>query len=157
HQRLTGHARVAGVDAPILRAGVPLVDRGVVLHAGVRAGPGRVSDLVPELLGGNRARALAVGAPAELPLALAGEHVEERVGHAHAVVGVLPGDRVVGLAVPVGVVLGELELAHALAGQAQHALDVALRDHGRARLTHRGAQRGVLARVGLEPGRRPRG
>ena len=152
HQGLAGHARVARVDPPVLGAGVPLVDRGVVLHAGVGAGPGRVRDLVPELLGGHRARALAVGAALELPLAAAREHVEEGVGHAHAVVGVLAGDRVVGLAVPVGVVLREVDLAHALAGQEQHALDVAFGYEGRARLAHRGAQRRILARVDFDAG-----
>ena len=41
-------ARIAGVDAPVGRAGVPLVDRRVVLDARVGAGPRGVRDLVPE-------------------------------------------------------------------------------------------------------------
>jgi hypothetical protein len=40
-------ARVGGVDAPVRGAGVPLVDRGVVLQARIGARPCRVRDLVP--------------------------------------------------------------------------------------------------------------
>ena len=84
-ERVAGHARVARVDAPVRGAGVPLVDRGVVLHAGIGAGPRRVGDLVPELLGGQRlrrrlpsVRRLSVHSPSSR------EHVEELVRHAHA-------------------------------------------------------------------------
>src|SRR5262249_35173530 len=47
-------ARVAGVNAPVRRAGVPLVDGGVELHAGVGTGPGGVGDLVPQVAGTHR-------------------------------------------------------------------------------------------------------
>jgi hypothetical protein len=47
-ERVARHARVARVDPPVGGAGVPLVDRGVVLHTGIGAGPRRVGDLVPE-------------------------------------------------------------------------------------------------------------
>ncbi len=40
-------ARVRGVDAAALGAGVPLVDGGVVLQAGVGAAPGGLGDLLP--------------------------------------------------------------------------------------------------------------
>ena len=111
-QGVAGHARVAGVDAPVLGAGVPLVDRGVVLDAGIGAGPGRVARSRPRAA--RRAlrsrhlpsvRRLSSHSPRRASTS------KKRVGHAHAVVGVLAGDRVVGLAVPVGVVLGEVDLA----------------------------------------------
>ena len=151
HQRVAGHARVGRVDAAVLRAGVPLVDRGVVLEAGIGRGPRRVGDLVPDVLGGNAAGDLAVGAAGQRPLALPVQHLEEAVGHAHAVVGVLPGDRQVGLAVPVGVVLGEDQLGHALRGELHGLLDVGLGHHRRARLAERGAERGVGLGIGVDP------
>src|SRR5262249_56461080 len=48
-KRFTRHARVRPVDPPVVRAGVPLVDRRVELHAGVGAAPGGEGDLVPEV------------------------------------------------------------------------------------------------------------
>src|SRR6202012_1628637 len=47
-------ARVGGVDVARLGAGVPAVDRGVVLDARVGAAPGGVGDLVPTVAGGPR-------------------------------------------------------------------------------------------------------
>src|SRR3546814_9994603 len=41
-------AGIGAVDAAGGGAGVPLVDGGVVLHAGIGAGPGGVGDLVPQ-------------------------------------------------------------------------------------------------------------
>ena len=44
-------ARIAGVDAGGVLAGVPAVDGGVVLHAGVAALPGGFSDSVHDVAG----------------------------------------------------------------------------------------------------------
>src|SRR5258706_15072119 len=41
HECVAGYTRIRSVDLPAVRAGVPIVDRAVVLHAGVRAGPSR--------------------------------------------------------------------------------------------------------------------
>ena len=46
-------ARVAGVDPAIVRAGVPFVDGGVVLNAGISAAPGSEGNLVPEFASRN--------------------------------------------------------------------------------------------------------
>src|SRR5437762_2611382 len=43
-QSVAGDAGIAGVDPGRVRAGVPVVHRGVELHAGVAAGPGRLGD-----------------------------------------------------------------------------------------------------------------
>ena len=94
-------ARVAGVDATALGAGVPGVDGGVVLDARVRAVPRGLVDLAPELGGGQGLRDLAVDAADQLPLAFLLDRVHERVGEADGVVGVLAADGVVGLAVEV--------------------------------------------------------
>ena len=117
-------ARVAGVDATALGAGVPGVDGGVVLDARVRAVPRGLVDLAPELGGGQGLRDLAVDAADQLPLAFLLDRVHERVGEADGVVGILAADGVVGLAVEVVVelqaeLLGDLalvrrELLHAL-------------------------------------------
>ena len=55
-------AGVGGVDAARFRAGVPFVDGGVVLHAGIGTFPGGFGDLVPEVAGPNRLVDPAVGA-----------------------------------------------------------------------------------------------
>ncbi len=44
-------ARIAGVDAGRVLRGVPAVDRGVVLHAGIAAMPGGFGDLVQQFFG----------------------------------------------------------------------------------------------------------
>ena len=118
-------ARVAGVDAPARGAGVPRVDRAVVLDARVGAPPRGEVDLVPEFPRLHRLRDLAVGAAEERPLRVGVERVEERVGDAHRVVRVLAADRVVGLAVEVVVEL-EVELLRErllLVGELLEALD----------------------------------
>ena len=56
-------ARVAGVDASRVRAGVPLVDGGVELHAGIAAHPGAFGDRAHQVAGLVGVDHLAVGAP----------------------------------------------------------------------------------------------
>src|SRR5260370_42027786 len=58
-------ARVGRVDAATLRAGMPLVDGGVVLQPGIGARPSGVGDLLPELTCRQRLVRLAVGAAGE--------------------------------------------------------------------------------------------
>ena len=101
--------RVARVDAATGGAGVPRVDRAVVLHAWVGAAPGGEVDFFPEFGGLEALGDLAVGATDELPFAVGIDRVEERVGNAHRVVRVLSADGGVGLAVEV-VVESQLEL-----------------------------------------------
>src|SRR5205823_10263629 len=103
--RVAGDAGVRRVDPTALRAGVPLVDRVVVLHAGVGAAPRRVGDLVPEVARLERLRDLAGRAVGERPLAVLLDGLEELVGNADGVVRVLPADGVVRLAVEVVVEL----------------------------------------------------
>ena len=52
------------------------------------------------------------------------DRVQELVGDAHRVVGVLAGDGEIGLAVPVGVVVGEVDVLVALARELDDAADV---------------------------------
>ena len=150
HQGVAGDARVRRVDAAVLGTGVPLVDGGVELQPGVGAGPGGIGDLLPQLASREPLGDLAVGAPHEQPLAIALEHLEEAVGDADAVVGVLAGDGEIGLAVPVRIVFRERELGDALGRELPRLLDVGLGHHGRPRLAERRAQRRVLLRISVD-------
>ena len=82
-------AGVGAVDAAIVGAGVPLVDGGVVLHAGVGAGPGCAADAIPEVARLEGLGGLAVDAADEVPVLVLLDGVDEGVGHAHRVVRVL--------------------------------------------------------------------
>jgi hypothetical protein len=85
-------AWVRGIDAARVLGGMPLVDGGVVLHAGVAALPGSFGDLAHEVasfedFGWFSTLDLAGG---EILIPLDGAH--EFVVHAHGVVGVLEKD-----------------------------------------------------------------
>ena len=71
------------------------------------------------------------------------DRAHEAARDAHRVVRVLARDRLVGLALPVGVVLVDAQLAHALAREVERALDRDVRDAGAAR---------ARARPGRAPG-----
>ena len=85
-------AGIGGVDARRVLAGVPAVDGGVVLHAGVAALPGGFGDVVHDVAGAvllDR-RAVLDGAGDEGAVGFDGVH--ELVGDADGVVGVLEED-----------------------------------------------------------------
>src|SRR5699024_4825165 len=119
---------VGAIDAAIVGAGVPLVDGGVILDAGIGAGPGCATDAIPEVAGGEGLGRLAVDAANEVPVLALLDGVDEGVGHADGVVGVLAGDGGVGIAFPVGVVDGEVEGFVALLGESEAASDQAIGD-----------------------------
>jgi hypothetical protein len=73
-------ARVAGVDAAGCRAGVPRVDRGVVLHARIGAAPCGVGDLVPQVAGLDDPVHVAVGAPVSVPVAVSSTALKNSSG-----------------------------------------------------------------------------
>ncbi|GBD16880.1 hypothetical protein HRbin26_01790 [bacterium HR26] len=98
--------RIRCIDASGGRAGVPVVDRGIELDARIGALPGRLSDQVPQVAGLDRLGDAAIGPPAQVPVPVVEHGLDELVGDPHRVVGVLAGDRGVGLAVEVGRVAG---------------------------------------------------
>src|SRR3972149_4783631 len=102
-------AGVGGVDAAAVGAGVPVVDGGVVLHAGVGALPGGLGDAAHELAGAVRVGGLAGGDVAGAPLAVHLDGAHEVVGDAYGVVGVLVLDAYPGVAVQGDVVAGVAE------------------------------------------------
>src|SRR3990172_5104443 len=102
-------AGVGGVDAAAVGAGVPVVDGGVVLHAGVGALPGGLGDAAHELAGAVCLGGLAGGDVAGAPFAVHLHGAHEVLGHAYGVVGVLVLDAYPGVAVQGDVVAGLAE------------------------------------------------
>ena len=92
---------------------------------------------------------LPVGATGQLPIAIGLDALKERVGDAHGVVGVLAGDREIGVAVPIGVVGPEIDPLVALLRELDHSLHIVLRDHRAPRRLDLALQRRVRMRIEL--------
>ncbi len=141
-----------GLEARIVarcRAGVPVVDRGVELQAGIGGGPGGVADLFPQVARLQRSwRPCRSGAPIRSQSPSVSTALQELVGDAHRVVGVLAGDGEIGLRVPIGVVDREIDVGVALLGELDHALDDSCPAHSalRASLISRRKRRVLLRR-----------
>ena len=102
-------AGVRAVDPAGVGRGVPAVDRGVELHAGIGALPGGLGDLAHEVAGLDRLDDLAGGDRPQVPVGVVDDGLHELVGDPHRVVGVLVLD---------GVAVGAVEV-HVEAGVAQ--------------------------------------
>ena len=107
-------ARVRGVDAPRVRARVPVVDDRVELDARIGAAPGRIGDLVHEVACAHGLDDFTGGARRQVPVAVGLDRAHELVGQAHRVVGVLVLDRGPVRRVERHVVAGLLERARLL-------------------------------------------
>ena len=140
-------AGVRRVDPPRLRAGVPLVDRAVELHARIGAGPGRVGDIVPQVARLDGLGHRSVNAVDQVPVASGLHRLDELVGHAHGIVGVLAGNCQVGFRIPVGIEGREIDRGIALAGIFDDLLNIGFRHRSLARPDHRRLQGAVFARV----------
>ncbi len=140
-------ARVGCIDPSRRRAGVPVVDGGVELHAGIGRVPGRLGDTLPEGGGADGLRHLAGRALGQRPVAIAFDRPKEFVGDTHRVVGVLARDRCVGLRLPVGVEGRKLEVAITLTGELNGALDVVFRQLGLAGVDDGASQPDVPLRI----------
>ena len=139
--------RIGGADFAARRAGVPVVDGGVELQAGIGGGPGGVADLVPQLGGAQGLGDRAVGAARQFPVPVLLDRAEKTVGDADGIVGVLAGDGEIGFRIPVRVVFGDVEIAETLPGVLQDALDEAVRAAGAAGELDLALQDRVLLRV----------
>src|SRR5579875_942040 len=111
---------------------MPLVDRRVELQPGIGRGPGGIGDSLPQIAGAQALCGLAIGAADQLPVAVFQLAFEKRVRNPHRIVRILPGDRQIGLGIPVGVIGAEIDLRAALAGELDDPADIVLRDHGAA-------------------------
>ena len=79
-------AWVGRVDAAMRGAGVPLVDGGVVLEAGVGGVPGGLADVVPEALRLDGLDGFTVGSCGEVPVGVGFDGLEEVVADSDGVV-----------------------------------------------------------------------
>ena len=120
-------AGVRRIDRTRRRAGVPVVDRRVILQARIGGGPGGIADLFPKLLGLQGLCDLAVDALDEVPVLIGLDRAQEVVGDAHRIVRILASDRQIGFRIPVGVIGVELDLGIALARELDDALHIAIR------------------------------
>ncbi len=138
-------ARVRGDDRARGGAGVPVVDGGVELQAGIGARPGGVADLLPQIARLHGLGDLAAfGAPEQVPVAVGFDRFEELVGDAHGVVGVLAGHREIGFRIPIGIVDREVDVLVALLGELDDAADVIVRHVHFARRLDLAAQHRIL-------------
>ena len=92
--------------------------------------PGRFGDLIPEEARADYLGDLAGRAFGQRPLPVFFHRAQERVGDAHRVVGVLSGNRGIGGRFPIRVEGREVDVAIALAGELDDALDVVLGNLG---------------------------
>ena len=136
--------RIRGADLARRRAGVPVVDGGVVLDARVGRGPRRKGNLVPQGGSLDRAGDLAGQPRLQLPVEIALDGEQELVGDANRVVGILAGHGAIGFAIPVGVIGVEFDLGVALLGELDHPLDVVVGNQRLAGVLHGALQRRVL-------------
>ncbi len=83
-------AGIGSSDRPVIRAGMPLVDRRVKLESRVRTGPGGMIDLFPQILGWQGLDDLSVCPAGQVPVAIAFDSTQELVGEPDRVIGVLP-------------------------------------------------------------------
>ncbi len=90
---IAGEARVTGRDPAVLGDGVPAVDRGVELEAGIGTLPRRFGHLPPQITGADGLEHLAGGDRGEVPVGVVDDGLHELVGDPHRVVGVLVLDR----------------------------------------------------------------
>ena len=148
-QRVAGHARIGGVDAAVLRAGVPFVDGRVVLRSGIGADPCSPSDLVPELARLDLLDHFAVHPPGERPFAVFFKRLEKAVGDTDTVVGILTRNGLIRLAVPVRIVFVEGKMRETFFGVGEHTLNIRF-GHGRLpRLPNRFSQFRIGRKLGI--------
>ena len=76
-------ARVRTIDATGVARGVPVVDRGVELHAGVGAFPGRLRDLTHEIASTNGLDDFATVHGTQVPIGVVDHGLHELVGDAN--------------------------------------------------------------------------
>ncbi len=100
----------------------------MVLDARIGAGPGGVTDIFPQIARLDRLGDTAIGAVQKRPIGIVFDRLQEGIGDADRVVGVLPRDRRIGFTVPIRVICRKLDAVIALLGVIQHAFHIGLGD-----------------------------
>ena len=139
-------ARVGRIDATRIRAGVPFVDRAVVLDPRISAGPCSFADFVPQFTCGNGFGNFAIGTTDQVPVAVIKNSLQEFIGNTDRVIRVLTRYGQVSLGVPIGVIGFEADLGKALTGEFDDFIDIGIRDHDSACRKHSFFELRVLTR-----------
>ncbi len=134
---------IGAADLAVGGAGVPFVDRAVVLDARIGAGPGGAGHLVPQRAGFQGFHRFAAGARHQVPVQVILHRLHEAVVHPDGVVGRLPGDRVVGFGFPAGIVLRQLRRRISLAVHGKDLVDPCGGHACAQRVAHAAAQAGI--------------
>ena len=100
---------------------MPFIDRGVILHAGICTDPGSPGNTIPEVPGfqgfANRMPSVR-RVKDQSPSCFHG--LKEAIRNANAIVGVLPGYRLIGFAVPIRVVFMKNKMSDILLWRTQN-------------------------------------
>ncbi len=78
--------RIACANLAGLWAGMPFIDRGVKLDAGVCTFPGCLANLVPKLTCGKSFGDITIGAPYQVPRCISFNRIQKVICNAHCVV-----------------------------------------------------------------------
>ena len=89
--------RVGGADFACCRAGMPIIDCGVVLDAGISRRPGGIADLFPKLAGFDRFDDITANPADQVPVVIGLNRIEEAVRHPDRIVGILARHSEIGL------------------------------------------------------------
>ena len=95
-------ARIRGVDPPGIGAGMPAIDRGVVLHAGIAALPGALRHPFKHIPGLETWAGLGrIRDPAGGPRVVAIDRFHELVREPNRKIGILKQNRTIGLTIEI--------------------------------------------------------
>ena len=137
-------------DRTIFRAGMPGIDRVVILDTRIGTGPCGMPHLIPQIARLQGLGDLAILAVEQFPIAIGGDSLEERIGDADRVVGILARDAGIGLTIPIGVIGRKFDAGMALTRIIQHALGISIGDRHLLGLADRRRQRLVhLGVIGI--------
>ncbi len=113
---------------------MPVVNGGMILHPGVRTGPGRIGDIIPQVPGFdgfNRPglppfglRISPFNPTVQRPLLIADHGLHKTQRRPHRVVGVLSGHGIIRLGIPVRIIGREFDACISQFGQLDNPFDI---------------------------------
>ncbi len=81
--------RIRGIDAAVIGTGVPFVDCGIVLDAGIRTDPCSPGNTIPKVPGFDSFAHLSIGSPSEIPIFITFHGLKKPVWNSNAVIRIL--------------------------------------------------------------------